>query len=145
MKALQLIKNILLYIWQLPQNLIGLLLVWIYKPTRSHKLDNGVTVYYSNKMSGGISLGKYSIISDYYIRKCKSDDEILNNDVTKHEALGHGTQSRYLGPLYLFVIGIPSICWAAIYPCKRFPYSKNGYYVFYTEKWADKLAGVVRD
>lgn len=145
MKALQLIKNILLYIWQLPQNLLGLILLLVYSYDKKLVASNGNIVYISKKMPGGISLGKYSIISDYYVYKCKSDDEILNNDVTKHEALGHGTQSRYLGPLYLFVIGIPSICWAAIYPCKRFPYSKNGYYVFYTEKWADKLAGVVRD
>lgn len=94
-------------------------------------------------MSGGISLGKYSVISDYYIRKCKTDNEILDLDVTKHEALGHGTQSRILGPLYLLVIGLPSIIWAWMYGAV-IPYTKNGYYRFYTEKWADKLAGITR-
>jgi hypothetical protein len=29
-------------------------------------LDNGNKVYFSSKMSGGISLGKYSIIDIYY-------------------------------------------------------------------------------
>ena len=138
------IKEILLWIWQILQNIGGLIVLAIMGYEKVLTANNGNKVYFSKKMSGGISLGKYSIISDYYIRKCKTDDEILELDVTKHEALGHGTQSRILGPLYLFVIGIQSICWAWIYPCKAFPYSKNGYYKFWTEKWADKLGGVIR-
>jgi hypothetical protein len=141
---MKLIKEIILWIWQIPQNIGGLILLLIMGYDKVLTAPNGNKVYFSKKMSGGISLGRYSIIDDYYIRKCKSDMEILNLDVTKHEALGHGTQSRWLGPFYLFVIGIPSIVWASIYPSKRFPYTKNGYYVFYTEKWADKLAGIVR-
>jgi hypothetical protein len=141
MKALQLIKNILLYIWQLPQNLIGLLLVWIYKPTRSHKLDNGVTVYYSNKMSGGISLGNYSIVMMCHYRK--DMEESLKRDTVRHEAIGHALQSKILGPLYLLVIGLPSITWAGLYGTIIKP-TPNGYYKFYTEKWADKIANVQR-
>lgn len=141
---MKLIKEIILWIWQILQNIGGLIVLAIMGYEKVLTAENGNKVYFSKKMSGGISLGKYSIISDYYIRKCKTDDEILNLDVTKHEALGHGKQSRILGPFYLFVIGIPSIVWAGIYPSRRFPYTKNGYYRFYTEKWADKLAGVVR-
>ena len=138
------IKNILLYIWQFPQNLLGLILILFYRPERKLIASNGNLVYLSRYMPGGISLGKYSIISRGYAYN-KTDEEILNLDVTKHEALGHGTQSRYLGPLYLLVIGLPSIVWASLYgDTKWFPYTKNGYYVFYTEKWADKLAGIIR-
>lgn len=143
-QILNILKECCLWIWQLPQNIGGLIVIAIMGYEKVLTAPNGNKVYFSKKMSGGISLGKYSIISDYYIRKCKTDDEILTLDVTKHEALGHGAQSRYLGPLYLFVIGIPSIVWAGLYGTKRFPYTKNGYYVFYTEKWADKLAEIVR-
>ena len=87
---------------------------------------------------------KYSIIDSWYIKKCKTNDDILNLEVTKHEAIGHGTQSRWLGPLYLIVIGLPSIIWAALYGTKMFPYTKNGYYKFYTERWADKLGNIER-
>ena len=87
-------KNILLYLWQLPQNLLGLILIYIYRPEKLIKLENGNRVYFSKTMSGGISLGMYSIISTSYIRNYKTDEKILNLDVTKHEALGHGTQSR---------------------------------------------------
>lgn len=64
-------------------------------------------------------------------------------DIIKHE-YGHTIQSKLLGPLYLFIIGIPSIVWASIYGTKLVPETKNGYYKFYTEKWADKLGQVER-
>lgn len=141
---MKLFKEIILWIWQLPQNIGGLIVLLMYGYDKKVIAPNGNIVYFSNRMSGGISLGKYSVISDYYIRKAKTDEAILDLDVTKHEALGHGTQSRWLGPLYLFVIGIPSIVWAWLYPSNLFPYTRNGYYRFYTEKWADKLAGINR-
>jgi hypothetical protein len=60
----------------------------------------------------------------------------------KHE-YGHAIQSRILGPLYLIIIGIPSIIWAALYG-SIIPRYKNNYYRFYTEKWADKLMNIKR-
>ncbi len=144
------IKEILLWLWQLPQNLLGLILILFYRPETHIILQNGNKVYFSRNMTGGISLGKYSIINSYYAglktgnKTMKPIEELVQLDVVKHEGIGHGTQSRYLGWFYLLVIGLPSIVWASIYPCKRFPYSKNGYYQFYTESWADKLAGIVR-
>ena len=141
------IKEILLYLWQLPQNLLGLVLILLFKPDVKLNALNGNIVYYTHRMPGGISLGKYSIINKgYYTYYAERNAEkALSLDVTKHEVIGHGTQSRYLGPLYLIVIGLPSIIWAWTYPCKMFPYTKNGYYKFYTEKWADKLAGIIRN
>lgn len=143
-KMLKIIKNVVLYIWQLPQNLLGLFLILFYRPDEKIRLDNGNLVYFSTKMPGGISLGMYSIVNKYYLIALGGNKEIVKNlDVVKHEGLGHGTQSRYLGPLYLFVIGLPSIIWASIYG-SLIPYTHNGYYVFFTERWADKLAGVIR-
>lgn len=55
--------------------------------------------------------------------------------------LGHAKQSRLLGPLYLIVIGLPSILWAGIHG-KVAP--RKSYYWFYTERWADRLGGVGR-
>lgn len=56
----------------------------------------------------------------------------------QHES-GHVKQSKILGPLYLLVIGLPSIVHAAMHRtvCKN-----PNYYHFYTEKWANKLAGL---
>ena len=109
------------------------------KPEYKYVLENGNFVFFAKRMSGGISLGKYSIISDYYHR----GNQILNQNVVKHEGIGHGTQSRLLGWFYLLVIGLPSIIWAWLYG-SVIPYTRNGYYKWYTEAWADKLAGIVR-
>lgn len=58
----------------------------------------------------------------------------------KHE-LGHCIQSRYLGPLYLLVIGIPSITWVMLR--RMIPeLRKYNYYDFYTESWSNKLMNI---
>lgn len=122
-------KSILLYLWSLPQNLLGLLLLLIYKGYDSKYED--ALVRRSVHMQGGISLGKYIIINQW---STKYD--------VKHE-YGHCIQSKRLGWLYLIVVGLPSIIWAGLYGW-LIPRSYNGYYRFYTEKWADRLGGVER-
>lgn len=121
--------KVLRYIWELPQNLLGLLLRVIYKGTDSEY--EGAVVRRSLTMQGGISLGRYIIVSRYASRK-----------TVMHE-YGHCRQSLYLGPLYLLVVGLPSIIWAGLYG-RVVKSTKNGYYRWYTEKWADRLGGVER-
>lgn len=123
------VKEILMYILQLPQNLLGLLLRAIYKGDDS--VYEGAIVRRSTKMLGGISLGKYIIVSQW-----------SRKETVMHE-WGHCRQSVYLGWLYLLVIGLPSLVWAGLYGT-LIPATKNGYYRFYTEKWADRLGGVTR-
>ena len=89
------IKNTLLYLWQLPQNLLGLILVACYKPERKHVLDNGVEIHFATRMQGGISLGKYSIVNTIHYRN--NLEESLKRDTVRHEAIGHAKQSRMLG------------------------------------------------
>lgn len=143
------IKEILLWLWQLPQNLLGLVLILFYKPEACIILQNGNKVYFSRNMVGGISLGKYSIINSYYAglktgdKTMKPIEELVQLDVVKHEGIGHGTQSRYLGWFYLLVIGLPSIIWAGLYG-SIIPYTHNGYYKFPTEASADRIAGIKR-
>lgn len=123
--------DILLYAWQLPQNLLGLLLVTILKPEDVYDFF-GSKVYYSHRMRGGIALGRYIVIRSYLLNASSQ---------TEYHELGHSRQSRILGPLYLFVVGIPSILWAAWWNEGR----NRSYYSFYTERWADALGGVDRD
>ena len=123
------IKNILLYIWQLPQHIVGLLILLFIKGEAKHKF-NGITYYFYDPFPGGISLGNYMILGSQF------------SQTIKHE-YGHTLQSIMLGPLYLFVIGIPSIIWAGLYG-SVIKETHNGYYKFYTEKWADKLGKVTR-
>ena len=117
-------KDILLYLWQLPQNIIGLLVKLITKPEK-------FGYYYIWKLSGGVSLGHYIFVNGRHTL-----------EMVQHEK-GHQKQSKILGWLYLIVIGLPSFIWATL---KTIGLFKNiSYYAFYTEKWADKLAGIKRE
>lgn len=120
----------LLYLWQLPQNLVGLFMLAWLRPEFSIVFRTS-KIYYSTEMRGGISLGRYIFLNEKYWDG--------GGDSELHE-YGHGRQSLYLGPLYLFVIGIPSILWAAWWNESR----GVSYYKFYTEALADKLGGVER-
>jgi hypothetical protein len=122
-------KKTLLYLWQLPQNLVGLLLRSIYKGNDSNYED--AVVRRSMKMQGGISLGKFIFVNQW-----------CNKKTVKHE-YGHCIQSKRWGWLYLPVIGLNSIIWAGLYGNLIKP-TDNGYYKFWTEKRADKLGGVIR-
>ena len=124
------------FTYELPQTLLGLLLSKAYTrnvvDTLMYK-DSEVNI--CKGFPGGISLGRYILISDKY-------SKYQRNNVIKHE-YGHCLQSRKLGWLYLFIIGIPSIVWAGLYGT-LIKKTNNGYYKFFTEKWADKLGGVKR-
>lgn len=122
-------KNLIFYLWQLPQNLIGLIILLFIKGEFKHKFQD-INYYFHDSFPGGISLGNYLILGTNRTQSIK------------HEH-GHAIQSRMLGPLYLIVIGLPSIIWAWLYGW-IIPETKNGYYKFYTEKWADKLVNIVR-
>lgn len=125
-------KEALLYLWQLPQNVLGVLLLNVYKPSRVYVMDNGVEIYYSHKIDGGVSLGKYVIVFNGHYRKTL--EESLKRNTVRHLAVGHSRQSRLLGWLYPVVIGIPSLIALMM---------KNPYKMI-TERWADHIAGIER-
>lgn len=131
--------DILLYIWQLPQNLCGLFYKNISKDNRIAEVENddsrsvGAKVYLQKSL-GGVTLGKYIFINQDY-----TDKEF----VIKHEC-GHVKQSKILGPLYLLVIGIPSLlhAWLSKYIGCCYKNGEYNYYHFYTESSANKLMGI---
>ena len=127
-KIMKMLLAVLLYIWQLPQNLIGLVVRLFYKKKTSIKYKDK-TILVCKGFPGGISLGNTVIVDSYPNTKETWKD-------VKHE-YGHTLQSKYLGPLYLLVIGIPS----GLHCLVGFT---DYYYDFYTEKWADKLGKVER-
>lgn len=145
-------KKFLLYLWQLPQNLIGLFMstrnILTTKRVLRHytTLTGDVVVAYLNNRTWGsaVSLGQY-IIADYHYY---DNDDLATIKTISHEH-GHQKQSLYLGPLYLLIIGLPSALgnlWCR-WNLKR--WGKEKYYrVYYSqpwEKWADKLGGVTRN
>lgn len=127
-KLVKVLVSILLYVWQLPQNIVGIIVKLFYKEETTI-VYKGKTISVCNGFKGGISLGNTIIVKKY------PNTKDTWNDV-KHE-YGHYLQSRKLGWAYLFVIGIPS----ALNALLDFT---DYYYDFYTEKWADKLGNVNR-
>ncbi len=128
-------KLLVTFIWQLPQNLVGLLLIWWYGRKRVQRSGGGlketVMIWTVKGMPGAISLGNIVLMSP----ACRD-----NMQTVCHE-LGHCKQSVILGPLYLIVIGLPSLLWAVTH---HHIAQKRSYYWFYTERWADRLGGVCR-
>ena len=121
------VQHIALYIWQLPQNLLGLLFLLVLKGETRHRLGD-IRFYFLKSFPGGITLGEYIIVG-------------TRQQLTVRHEFGHVRQSRMLGWLYLIVIGLPSVLWAWL--GERIAPGKS-YYWFYTERWANRLGGVER-
>ena len=94
---------------------------------------------------GGMSLSNHIFLPARHFDKPLN--EIMaskwHSEYLAHE-YGHTIQSHKLGPLYLFVIGAPSLIWAGCFEKYRIKHNKS-YYSFFTERWADKLGGVKRE
>jgi hypothetical protein len=130
--------NTLLYIWQLPQYLLGLLFRRLWrKHTVGMFVFNGIFVYKID-LRYGVSFGPI-----IFVHKDQPVQTI------KHES-GHSRQSVYFGPLYLIVVGIPSAVfnnlWDRLFH-KDWPAKDRHrwYYSRYPERWADRLGGVARN
>lgn len=128
------IKKILLYIWQLPQHLLGLALALFFKQKKKETYKH--TTIFKVKKEIAVSLGNYIFMNENW------------SDKTKHHEYGHSLQSIYLGPLYLLIVGLPSITMNIFSTiCYEFGYYKpfDNYYKRFPENWADKLGKVKRD
>ena len=114
-----------LYLWQLPQNLIGLAYLAFCFDRVKITEQRGAVFYATKHVRGGMTLGRYVFIAP---------GNIDREPVYDHE-FGHVRQSRRWGWLWLPVFAIPSglhnlFCRAA------------NYYHFYTERSANRLGGV---
>lgn len=120
----------LLFLWQLPQNLVALLVMpFLGKLTfvdyRHYCVGFAGTRFPKN--ADGVSLGSFA-----FFHSDMADDDFT----IRHEMDGHTVDSKIFGPLYLFVIGIPSMF--------HILFIKKGadYYNFYTERRANQHAGL---
>lgn len=126
------IIKIILVLWQLPQIILGSLLlgvVLLFEKYDEAQKNNDVFIIKTQLFVGGLSLGYFVFIPSF--------DESL----VKHE-LGHCKQSLYLGWLYLLLIGVPSFVWASLSRVSKSV--RVNYYKLYCEAWADRLGGVDR-
>lgn len=128
------------YVWELPQNILGLILKLVYtrkkmieKPIKSSRVKGSV-IYYLKHVGrfAGVSLGSYIFVNSNSIN-------IAN--IVRHEE-GHCKQSKLLGPFYLLLVGLPSLILVLmanyISPPGENIFAEN-YFKMYPENWADSF------
>ena len=131
---------LLLFFWEFPQNMLGLIILAIWKAKGNVlKIEKAGHRRFIETPRTGVSLGWMVFWTPSGNRFAR-----YTNDCLMHE-YGHSLQSVMLGPLYLLVIGIPSIS-RNIYG--RWHKRKHGcnwkfYFDGFPENWADKLGGVI--
>lgn len=125
------IEFVIKYVWQFPQMLVAYIWYLYTRKKLIERIESDEYIVYRGTNKGGVTLGNRIFLSEKY------KGEYLQL-IIAHEN-GHVKQSKYLGPLYLFVIGIPSLLWAWLHKSIA---PKKSYYSLYTEAWANKLGGV---
>lgn len=113
--------------WGLPQTLVGAVIT-LTLAKQPHFWYQGayVTLW---PLESSMSLGMFLFLhKDWTPRERR---------LLAHE-YGHTVQSLLLGPLYLPLIGLPSLLWAGFTPVVRFREKRNlDYGWLYTERWAN--------
>lgn len=138
-------KKILSIIWEAPQKALAHIIKWITKAEELTDSSEESHLYLWN-LKGGLSLSNHIFLPISSFGN-KGPQEIMDSrwhlNYVRHEG-GHSIQSKYLGPFYLLIIGLPSIIWAGCFKGYRKKHNIS-YYSFYTESSADKLGGVKRE
>lgn len=125
MKIKDILIQILLILWQLPQCIVGLVMLPFLGKLRLIRHEKYCWIFEGEKMQGGISLGCFIFLSPYSAQ----------NEATIRHELGHVVQSHMLSWLYLIVIGLPSLLNA------MFNFT-DCYYDWFPESWANKAMDV---
>ncbi|MDM7924930.1 MAG: hypothetical protein QUS35_02835 [bacterium] len=129
--------NPLLFLWELPQNLLGLL-VWLAVRKRVMGRETEGGRVFLRVPDFGLSLGNFIFWS--MADPSAGSGPGTRPDNRAHE-FGHSIQSARLGPLYLLAVGLPSVCrfLYARWHRRRLGRAWTRYFEGYPEKWADRL------
>ncbi|MBQ3880696.1 MAG: hypothetical protein II727_10350 [Oscillospiraceae bacterium] len=128
------------WLWGLPQTLAGAVMAFAYR-RNPHFSYRGTRVTIWDK-PGSLSLGMFLFLSRALPGVEGTQVSGLGEQVLLHE-YGHTLQSLMLGPLFLLVIGAPSLAWAGSKKLAALRAKKHvSYYSLYTERWANRLGKV---
>jgi hypothetical protein len=135
------VRDLLLFLWQLPQVLLGgVVMLWFYitgkiknnLEVNDNSETRAVACLLKSSSKKAFTLGWYIFVYDGY-----TESEVSKRDKVIIHELGHVIQSEKLGWFYLLIIAIPSLLFTGISPRIA---SK-----MYFETWANKLTkGYVR-
>ena len=125
--------------WGILQTVMGLIVFLAYSRNKHYFYHGALVTEWKN--SSSVSLGMFIFIAEKPYKKLMKEYSLqeLSDRLLVHE-YGHTIQSLILGPLYLFVIGIPSVLWANLFWFKRKrKVERISYFSLFTEKWANHL------
>lgn len=136
-------------VWGFPQTLIGSAVFAAHRARPHFRYHGAIVTTWESRRA--LSLGLFVFLpgAGYPEPSDVSADEhdwvlaSVDHRLLVHE-YGHTIQSLILGPLYLPVIGIPSVVWfnnPALAGKRR--RENLSYYAFYTERWANHLGELV--
>jgi hypothetical protein len=124
---IKLLKDTLMMVWQLPQIIFSFFVILLNDVTKIDFRDQSWIIYI--KRHTAFSCGPFVFVNE----------NMSSEDLLKHE-LGHSVQSRMLGPLYLFTVGMVSWTNKKLIEWGLMPY--GNYFSRWPENWADRLGGV---
>ena len=116
--------------WGFLQTFLGLM-VFLFCLRRKHYYFHGAIATEWHRLDG-LSLGLFIFIP--------RNSDLKHKYFVYHHEYGHSIQSLILGPLYLSIIGIPSLFWARLaYFQRKRNRTNRSYYDFFTERSANRL------
>lgn len=137
------LRDLFLAVWELPQNALGAAVLAVSRATGRVRATERAKDRLFVEVSGfAVSLGWFVFWSGETTTRWFHIDAAVRD----HE-YGHTFQSRWLGPLYLPIVGVPSVL-RNVY---AFAYREvagvrwQGYFDGFPERWADRLGGVDRE
>jgi hypothetical protein len=131
----QIVYDLVAWTWCFPQQLLGCIVRFFLLTCKAKpKIKSWYKIYEVNPLMA-VTLGQYIIIPKIFPAYKDKNTTIL------HE-MGHVKQSYMLGPLYLLIVGLPSIIFNIISQVS--PSFANNYYKRFPENWSDRLGNVKR-
>lgn len=122
------------FTWGILQNIAGIIILIKYRKERKEKFFGSLITFVNNDGDdwGGVSLGCFIFINEQ-----REKDTLESTSVHEY---GHTIQSLVLGPLYFFVVGIPSFIWCNSKKFRKLRKEKGiSYFSRFPENSANKL------
>jgi len=110
--------------WGVLMTFVGLLttlFILIFMKDKAHFHKNGFSwIIEIGGNWGGVNLGAVSLCGSYSQKDAKCYDPKWFEHTRRHE-FGHSIQNIIFGPLYIFVVALPSVCryWYNVYCDKK--------------------------
>ena len=128
--------------WGLLQTAAGAVVFMRFRRCPHFRFHGAVVTVYP--LYSSLSLGPFIFLTDKppWDRSGQIPTPEIPRRLLVHE-YGHTVQSLILGPLYLLVIGLPSVLWAQLPACQRKWRGDVSYFSFFPERSANYLGELV--